>query len=865
MTFRRRSYGLVLSIAGATLAAAPACSSEDDGGGGGKSCSIGGDRFEPGDPTGHADVYGAKAAGQARAGRITSAADVVQPAHGRQRVSVGDFVLANDKVAFVIEDKGLSDGYARFGGEILSVDRVGDDGRPIGQSYYVETLMALGVEMINPETVSVLNDGSDGQAAVVRVAGPLEAIPFMDGALGVLFPRRYGLQAAYDYVLEPGSERLLVRLGLKNPEKTPVNIAVDNITDDMHGFFQLNMNQFVTAEHGFAGAKGKLDWAGFVNPGTSFAWRSPRGQLNFGVEISGFVYTLAPGFTVDGCTTHVSDHAEIIAGGFEYDALREAIRRVDDAAPWRTIEGVVRDSSGAPVADALVHALGTSGEYLSRTRSASDGSYVIHAPAEAIKLVPQASGYPLGAGVDVDAQTGSLDLPFASTGTVTVTITDADTATAIPARVQVIPQSGVSASPAAYGQEDERNGRLHQAFAVSGETTLVVPPGTHRLVVSRGYEYEHYDQEVTITAGQTEAVAVALERSVDSTGWMCADFHIHSKYSADSSDPAELKVVQAIADGLEIPVSSEHEWIIDFQPIIAALGLTDWAFGMPSEELTTFTWGHFGVVPLFPKPDELNNGAVEWIGRLPPEMFADVQGRPEDPFFIVNHPSGGNFGSYFSQAGLDATGVGKDAQLWSDDFDGIEVFNDSDLEENRKKSFADWMAILKNGKHVYAVGSSDSHHVRSSPVGYPRTCLFFGHDDPKQLTANIVRDVLASGQSTISGGLFMTVEGPGGEKPGAVLNAGGSTVTFTITVQAPSWIDATELETFVNGESLGFQPLEPLGAGTGQTFVNQVTVTLDASRPENFVLFHAKGESDLAPLHPGRRPFAVSNPIFIKP
>src|SRR5690606_6349950 len=132
-----------------------------------------------------------------------SASDIVQPAHGRQRINVGDFVLANDKIAVAIEDKGLSDGYARFGGELLSIDQVGDDGRPVGSSKYVETLMALSIQMINPTSVSVINDGSDGKAAVVRVTGPLEAIPFLNGALAAIFPRRYEVDAAYDYVLEP--------------------------------------------------------------------------------------------------------------------------------------------------------------------------------------------------------------------------------------------------------------------------------------------------------------------------------------------------------------------------------------------------------------------------------------------------------------------------------------------------------------------------------------------------------------------------------------------------------------------------------------------------------------------------------------
>jgi hypothetical protein len=42
-----------------------------------------------------------------------------------------------------------------------------------------------------------------------------------------------------------------------------------------------------------------------------------------------------------------------------------------------------------------------------------------------------------------------------------------------------------------------------------------------------------------------------------------------------------------------------------------------------------------------------------------------------------------------------------------------------------------------------------------------------------------------------------------------------------------------------------------------------VEVTPTAGRALHWVVFHAKAEGiDLAPLHPGRRPFAVSNPIF---
>ena len=70
--------------------------------------------FEVGDPNGSADPFGAKAAGQARAGKI-KASDVPPPLHARQKFEDGDFVLANENIAVFIEDKDISDGYGRRG------------------------------------------------------------------------------------------------------------------------------------------------------------------------------------------------------------------------------------------------------------------------------------------------------------------------------------------------------------------------------------------------------------------------------------------------------------------------------------------------------------------------------------------------------------------------------------------------------------------------------------------------------------------------------------------------------------------------------------------------------------------------------
>ncbi len=817
------------------------------------------DSFAIGDD-GHDDVFGAKAAGQARAGRITDLSEVAQPAHGRQQIEAGDFVLANDSIAVVIEDGGLSDGYGRFGGEILAVDEIGDDGRMTGKSRYLESLFGIGVTMADPSSVSVLRDGADGGEAVVRVVGRTRNIPFVEGPLTNLLPSDYDLEVALDYVLAPGEPRLLVQLSIANDTPDALDFgAVKTASDELYGFFHASQSQLVTPEYGFD-SDGYVAWLGFVGGPWSFAWRSPRGPLEHGLDVSGFTLFAGPGFGAEPCSITTTDLVEVIAGGPYYDGLREAVRRVDGEPAWRAVSGTVTDSDGTPVADAYVHALDEDELYLSRARSDTDGRFTIHGPPGApLWLVAEQRGHRHD-GLEVAAGEDEVTLAFAPHATIHVSASALGDGTPLPVRIQVIPSVPAPQTPDHWGVEDERDGRLHQHFSMNGDATLVVPPGEHRVIVSRGYEYELHDETVTVAAGETAQIDAVLEHSVDTSDYLCADFHIHSFMSPDSSDPIDYKVRGAVADGLDIPVSSEHEWVVDFQPVIEALGVERFAFGMPASEMTTFRYGHFGVVPLTPQPGAYNNGAIDWVSQQTPgAAFDAVDERPEQPALIVNHPSGGSFQAYFSTVLLDdETAEPGYPELWSENFDAVEVFNDASFDES-EGSVAHWFALLNKGLRVYAVGNSDSHHLVSKPAGYPRTCFFFGHDDVQALSHEVVRDAIKLGRGNVSGGLFMKVEGPLGELPGETVAAG--TRTFSVSVESPSWFEGLDLEVYVRGERVRQEPLMPVGTGTSHRYLNLVALDLAAG---DWVVFHARGAGDLSPLHPGRRAFAVSNPIFVE-
>ncbi|HSN29014.1 MAG TPA: CehA/McbA family metallohydrolase, partial [Kofleriaceae bacterium] len=474
------------------------------------------------------------------------------------------------------------------------------------------------------------------------------------------------------------------------------------------------------------------------------------------------------------------------------------------------------------------------------------------------------------------ASTATIDLP--ANGSIHVVATENNAA--VPVRVQVFPAGGqtVPSVPGKFGEDGIAAGRLHVEYAVTGDVTLPAPPGSWEVVVSRGYEYELVRKTVTVVANQTVQVTAAMDHVVDTTGIQCGDFHVHTWRSNDSGDRALQKVAQAVADGLEMPVRSDHEWVGDFSAEIAALGVQAWAFPIGSIELTSFeVWGHMGVFPLQGDPTQVNNGAPKWqtfptaaapdtkFETLSPvKVFDAVRARPEQPIVIINHPHSGV--NYFPYVGYDpATGTATGTEDWDTKFTLVEVFNNSSWNDNRTGTVDDWFGMLKAGRKVYAVGSSDSHGIVGSPVGYPRTCVQVGTDDPRQLTANLVRDQLAAGHATVSGGIYVTAK-LGTAGPGDTTTGAGSPQMVDVIVQAPTWIDVTSIDVVVDGTTVDTIPVMPSDADPQNPAIRwkgQVPVSVRATG--GFVVIAASGTQPLEPVHPGEKPFGVTNPIFVTP
>lgn len=798
-------------------------------------------------------------AGQSRAGRLTEA--MLPPNVTEIGVwAEGDFVLASSAgFALLVEAEGVSDLYDRFGGRPVGIARV--DGNTLTDAGdFNEILFGFSTFLTRTDSVSVINDGSDGEAAVIRVNGPLAPIDFAGDVLNALRGTNEftGYPSSMEYRMEPGADHIEVSMTVQNPEvRTQIARRV------LFGIFQGNRMPILNPTNGFATLAGDVDYVAFadLDERTSWALVGPRErQLEAQLDISGVTIVALDRQVLEGCARVTVSLGSIALGTGVNGAQTAAVRL--RGGTTRRVTGTVFEADGTtPVPGVHVHAL-DGDSYYSRTTTGVNGTYAMEVPARDVSVTAFRRGTAVSAPTAIPAASSTGDVRLPAVGYIDVDA-QIDEAPA-PVRVQVLPADGVVPSaPASYGESSVTGGRVHVAFAADGLAALPVAPGEYDVIVSRGYEYSLHQQRVTVTAGGRSRVSASLSHDVDTTGWLCADYHIHTTRSPDADDDADLKVLGLVADGLDIAVRSEHEYADDFQPTIDRLGLTSWVRGLAGEEMTTWVWGHFGVFPMDVDPTRRNGNIPNvYDGALPPDAFAEIRARADNPLLIINHPrsTGPGFG-YFNVANYDrVTGMVGRPDHWDEEFGVVEVFNDSSFRNNRGQTVADWFSFLNRGRRVFAVGSSDSHRVYGQPIGYPRTCLQLGTDDPTTLTPNSVRDATAAGRAYISGGVYLEVTANGGAAlPGDTVSDAGAEAVLHVRVQAADWIDVEELEVIVDGETLTTMPLVA-GADPILRFEGDFTVPIAAAG--SWVIVHASSSNDMALVHPGREPFAVSNPIF---
>jgi hypothetical protein len=478
-----------------------------------------------------------------------------------------------------------------------------------------------------------------------------------------------------------------------------------------------------------------------------------------------------------------------------------------------------------------------------------------------------------------------------------LTVTDSDTRLPVPSRVIFRPPPGAGFADSITSGSFQVNSPGSATGAVvgpgvlgapegvllqTGQGVVPVPAGSYSLFITRGPEYEAVATTVSVAPGEVRVVEVELDHTVDTSGWLAADLHVHTAASFDSRLPLDRRVISMVTNQVEIIVPTEHNVAVDLQPYIDELGYGPDVVGQVIGDEFNFNPGHGGAYPVAYDPKKPVGGVPPWMGGCatgsrsidclaPADAFPLMHSQvPGVTVVTVNHPwwPNGDLG-YFTNV---SWGAGTSNPLPSPLasaglFEALEVINGYWLREDAETSLvADWFYLLEQGYRVTALGNSDTHKINWVRAGWPRTWLKLPIDKPGEITGALLADAIRNGRAVASTGPFVRVTADGADIGDLVVPQTPGQVTLNITVDAPSWIKVDTVRVYVSGFQTHMFAVTP-----GQRPVFQAQL-VEPIAGDAWIVVFASGAQPLPPDVVGEyaqvngfqaRPFALTNPIFV--
>jgi hypothetical protein len=327
------------------------------------------------------------------------------------------------------------------------------------------------------------------------------------------------------------------------------------------------------------------------------------------------------------------------------------------------------------------------------TLTDQSGFYRMTAPLGEWSVLARKTGAPYEGSLAVPTEhdiilekkkTALLDIALPGTGTVVVNVED-QSGTPIAGKVSVV---GVASSPDPLNDEyvvagvpftgryfgfdaEEKGDIFGLADAVFADQTgttgeFEIEPGTYHVVVSHGYEYDVYDEVITVTAGNTNTVNATVNQVVDTTGFVSIDTHVHMLNSPDSAVSRERRIVSMLAEGVDFFANTDHDFAHDLSDEIASMGVGSLIANSPSAETTTSHYGHFNMWPITVN-SEIDGGVYDWSSHMgvgpgfpsggaydsnPSEIYAAGHAYPGTQVVQINHFNSGTLG-HFNSLGID--------------------------------------------------------------------------------------------------------------------------------------------------------------------------------------------------------------------
>ncbi len=788
---------------------------------------------------------------RAAAFRIASESDLIG---GPAAIAgVGDWMLRNDRIRVIVEDAGPSIGFVgAFGGGILDADLVRGEGEP-GDDRITQTFPVFLPRGAEAERIEIAADGSDGGPAIVRVIGHDGSFSFLQSFGDISIPDTpLDLGFTTDYVLAPGDAHVTMRTRLTNRGNKRRTVIVGDVLlfgSDLQIFGPgYPLDDFPTlasvdhlvgigdgASYGYGTAAGK-----FVVP---LVDASQTGALTNGLK----------GLAIEPGGEASYERWLTIGTGDSVSASAQILRLRGTATGH--LGGQVTNADGSDIAaGAWIELYGADSSFQGRIDVANDGSFAADIPPAGYSLVARAYGRHPSTFVSADVSAGgatTLDLALGTTGSVEYQLSAAGAPSPGKIIFEAYGTNGALDSDLDpdLGPRNTADASGNYVYTATGSGSVAVPPGTYRVTVTRGPEYTlSVTDHLEVPAGGSVPFTADIERVVDTSGWLAADFHQHCTNSDDSPVGRRDRVVSNVAMGLEYVASTDHDFVTNLDPLAEEMGVASIFHAMPGNEISTLNMGHFNAFPLTPDPSIPDGGALDWNGLTAGEIYEAAKRDPAHPITMLNHGRSGLLGQ-LDYVGYDrATGLSE--RPFFTNFESMEVNLTQDL-------LFDWYSLLNQGYTFTAVGNSDTHRLKGSEVGQLRNYVRAGNDDPRAIAPSTLVDALRAHRSLWSSGPFVTLTVNESAQIGDSLTDSDGIVDVHVRVLAAPWIDVDFVEIIGNGLPLAHIPLP---ASTG---VTRLDTRLSLRLTEDtWLVATALGDTRAYPAQL-ETPAAFTNPIWV--
>ena len=747
----------------------------------------------------------------------------------------GDWRLENRDVAVIVSHHDRPLGFGRSGGNVIDAGTRERNTDALGQ-------LILWLDETWPRqaiytAVRVTAEGGPGATAALEASGHDSDDP--------------ALKITTRYTLPPTGRALTVETRIENTGAT-------SYTDfELGDALQWGNAQRFAPGHGFNLSREPImtAWLAGEAPEAAYGWVSEASAMR-SIHGSGWsdatvkVAQLPPGASAT-YTRHL-----IIGDGAIGDLLPDIFAQLKLEA--HAVQGrVAEEGTEAPIADAtILVARDGESEPFARIRSGADGAFQLHLPPGAWLLRAEAPGRRAHEPRRVTSPPAQDPLIHLSgAGRLAFTLTSGGAATSGKVIVR-----GVAPTPnPVFGPEGATvTGTMDRVYTLTGVGEVALPPGRYTVFGARGPEYGLAKQEITVAAGETARAALEVKRVVDTTGWIAGDFHQHSDPSGDSSVALEDRVISNLVEGVELLVSTDHNHITDFAPVIEKMGVRAQLASMVGNEITTSTVGHFNAYPLIANPSAVAGGAFGPKGMTPAEIFARLRSTPPDNTIIqINHPRAGRIG-FLDAMAVEPGTLQTEQPGMSWDFDAVEVVNGKRL-DHAQPVLDDWFAMLNRGGLFVAMGNSDTHAVIDEEPGYARTLIQIGEDAPGKITTDAVVAAIRGRRAVVTTGPFVTATLAGVPIGGFVAPQAGGRADLKVKVQAPPWIGVARVELIERGEVVHTWDEVK---GRDEVVRLEATHAVSIAKPTWFIV-RVIGEGDMEPVVSGTTPYAFTNPIWV--